>query len=180
MGTRVRVFIGVVAVSASLGVMLVLPTLFRIYRVPTGAMKPAINPGDRALTRQTNSPQRGDIVTFEYPLQKNVMFVMRLVALGGETVEIRDKQLFVDGRKVEEPYVRHYDPQIFAGDPKLPEPYRSRDQFGPYTVPPDSYFVLGDNRDQSSDSRYWGVVPRENVRGVVILAGSLRRGFRKV
>jgi len=147
-GAGVRKLVGVVAVAASLVVLIGFPTLIRTYRVPTGAMMPAINPGDRVMTRQTTSPQRGDIISFEYPLQKNVMFVMRLVALPGETVEIRDKQLFINGKKAEEPYVQHDDPQTFPRNPDLPEPYLSRDQFGPYIVPPDSYFVLGDNRDR--------------------------------
>ncbi|MEK6371831.1 MAG: signal peptidase I [Acidobacteriota bacterium] len=175
-----RKLIGVVAVAASLVVLIGFPVAFRIYRIPSGGMEPTIQHGERVMSRLSKGPQRGDIIVFDYPLQPSTPFLKRLVGLPGETVEIRDKQLFINGKKAEEPYVQHDDPQTFPRNPDLPEPYRSRDQFGPYTVPPDSYFVLGDNRDRSSDSRYWGVVPRQNVRGVVILAGSWRRGFRRV
>jgi signal peptidase I len=71
----------------------------------------------------------------------------------------------VNGKPLDEPYVVHVDPQVYPKMPALPEPYRSRDQFGPYTVAPRSYFAMGDNRDRSSDSRYWGTVPRSMIKG---------------
>lgn len=153
---------------------------FGSYRSTTASMEPTIHLDETMIMRRADSAARRDIIVFRYPLQPQTQMAKRVVAVGGETVEIRDKQLFINGKKAEEPYVRHDDPQTFPRNDTLPEPYRSRDQFGPYTVPPDSYFVLGDNRDQSADSRYWGVVSRANVRGVVILAGKWWRGFRKV
>ena len=113
-------------------------------------------------------------------MQPEVVFAKRLVAVGGDTVEIRSKQLFVNGKSLAEPYAVHLDPTIYPASPTLPEPYRSRDHFGPYQVPTGSFFVLGDNRDSSSDSRYWGVVPAENLRGRVVLLFSWSRGFRRV
>ena len=80
-------------------------------------------------------------------------------------MEIRDKKLIIDGEPQNEAYVVYDDPQIYPNQPALPEPYRSRDQFGPYTVPAESYFTMGDNRDRSSDSRYWGTVPRALIKG---------------
>jgi len=165
-----------------LGCMLILLTLvgwgvliaFKIYRIPTGGMDPAIQVGDRVVARKWVQPKRGDIIVFDYPPQSNTQFIKRLVALPGETVEIRDKQLFVNGKKMDEIYAWHDDAQTFAGDPKLPEPYRSRDQFGPALVPANSFFVLGDNRDRSSDSRYWGTISRDHLRGVVVLIISPR------
>ena len=154
----------------------VLSFFYRVYINHTGSMEPTIHIGERMIMRKTNAASRGDIIVFDYPLQPNTTFAKRVVAVGGETVEIRDKQLFVNGRKVDEPYAIHEDPMVFSRrEPPLPEPYRSRDQFGPFTVQPDSFFVMGDNRDRSSDSRYWGTVPHRLVRGVIVMAG-----FRKL
>jgi|ERR1051326_678248 signal peptidase I len=140
----------------------------RFFRIPTGAMKPALPIGSYVLVHPTKAVHVSDITVFRYPLNPKFTYVMRVVANGGDTVEIRDKVLFVNGRARDEPYVVHEDPVVYPPQPALPEPYRSRDQFGPFRVPPDSWFVLGDNRDRSSDSRYWGTVPSENVIGRVI------------
>ena len=159
------------------GLLLAARLMTQTYRVPTAAMEPTIRIGDTIFTWKTRNPQRGDIIALDYPLQPGVVFVKRAVAVPGDTVEIHDKQLFVNGEKTEEPYVQHADPQTFPRDPRLPEPYRSRDQYGPYRIAPENFFVLGDNRDRSSDSRYWGTLPRRNVRGVVTLIFSFKRGF---
>ena len=149
----------------------------KIYRLPTASMEPTIGVSDHVLTWRTHDPARGDIIAFDYPLQPATMFIKRVAAMPGDTVEIRDKRLLVNGAAVDEPYVQHADAEIYPRDPRLPEPYRSLDQYGPYRVAPDTFFVLGDNRDRSSDSRYWGSVPRKNVRGVVTLILSSKRGF---
>ncbi|HET7437751.1 MAG TPA: signal peptidase I [Thermoanaerobaculia bacterium] len=96
-------------------------------------------------------------------MSPNIYFVQRVVAVAGDTVQIRNKQLYLNGKLQNEPYAVHRDPAVYSDLPSLPEPYHSRDQFGPYTVPANSYFVLGDNRDESSDSRYWGAVPARMV-----------------
>jgi len=132
-------------------------------------MDPTIPIGARMIAMRTASVHRGDIIVFDYPLQPEVVFAKRVVAVGGDTVEIRAKQLFVNGKSVVEPYAVHLDPTVYPATPTLPEPYRSRDHFGPYQVPTGTYFVLGDNRDRSSDSRYWGVVPGENLRACAVL-----------
>ena len=95
----------------------------------------------------------------------------RIVGLPGETIEIRDKQLFVNGSPLAEPYVHHEDREIYPRNDMLPEPYRSRDQFGPLTIPASHYFMLGDNRDRSHDSRWWGALPAKNVIGRAVLVG---------
>jgi signal peptidase I len=153
-----------------------LPVFFKTYRQPSGSMLNTIGIGDHVVTRRRAEPKRGDIIVFDYPLEPKTQFMKRLVALPGETVEIRDKQLFINGKKIDESYALHLDPQTFPKHSGLPEPYLSRDQFGPFTVPPNSFFVMGDNRDRSSDSRFWGTVPREHVRGVVVLIIG-KRGF---
>jgi signal peptidase I len=130
-------------------------------------MAPTVSSGAYVLAIRARNVSRGDIVTFRYPREPRTTFIKRVVASGGDTVEIRAKKLLVNGKAVHEPYVAHGDPQIWAGE-LLPEPYRSRDHFGPYVVPTDPFFVMGDNRDASSDSRYWGAVPRANVVGRVL------------
>jgi signal peptidase I len=154
--------------------------MLRTYRNLTGSMDPTSSTGDRMIAMRTGSVHHGDIIVFDYPLKPSVVFAKRVVAVGGDTVEIRSKQLLVNGEAVAEPYAVHLDPTIFPAIPTLPEPYRSRDHFGPYQVPRGTYFVLGDNRDRSSDSRYWGAVPGENLRGRVVLLFSWSRGFRRV
>ncbi|MEA2239484.1 MAG: signal peptidase [Thermoanaerobaculia bacterium] len=151
----------------------------RIYRNTTGSMEPTLPMGARFLTILTSRANRGDIVAFVYPLDPQVLFDKRVVAVGGDVVEIRDKRLFVNGNELNERYAVHADTTVYPNNKLLPEPYRSRDHFGPFRVPAGTYFVLGDNRDESSDSRYWGTVPRENIRGRVVLAFSWSRGFWK-
>lgn len=128
---------------------------------------------------RTRSLSRGDIVTFDYPLQPETVYVKRVVALGGDTVEIRAKRLFVNGREVAEPYAIHLDSEIYPAAQNVPEPYRSRDNLAPRRLPAGTFFVLGDNRDRSSDSRYWGTVPQGNLRGRVAYLFSWSRGFWK-
>lgn len=144
------------------------------YRFPTSSMEPTIRNGEfiyARMYRPEEKPPRGALVVFLYPLNQKETFGKRIVAVPGDTVEIRKKQLFVNGRAVREPYAVHSDPQTFPAAQGLPEPYRSRDNFGPVTIKPDEYFVLGDNRDRSADSRYWGSVPRKLVLGRIVAAG---------
>lgn len=151
--------------------------LFRTYRNSSEAMEPTLPTGTTLFVTPVTDAKRGELVTFRYPRSTDISFVKRVVAVGGDTVEIRSKQLFINGRPMSEPYVIHEDAQVYVRNPAFPEPYRSRDQFGPFRVEPNHFFVLGDNRDHSYDSRYWGTVPRENLRGRVRLVFSWRRGF---
>ena len=106
-----------------------------------------------------SEPQAGDVVVFEYPLNPSKDFIKRIVALPGQTVEIRDKQLFVDGAAVAGPEgIVFRDPEI------IPELFSPRDNFGPFQVPLGQYFVLGDNRDDSHDSRFWGFLEKKYLK----------------
>jgi signal peptidase I len=140
------------------------------YRVPTDAMEPTIprqsvvNVDESAFA--TTRPDRGDVVAYRLPAA-DTLLVKRVVALPGDVVQVVGKELRVNGRAVSEPYVVHEDPRVYAG-PHLAEPFRSRDNFGPITVPPDHYFLLGDNRDNSNDSRYHGPVPRQLISGKLV------------
>jgi signal peptidase I len=154
--------------------------VFQAFKIPTGSMEDNLKIGDHIVVNkfiygpaaaglQGLFPQReirrGDIVVFRYPHQPDTDFVKRVVGLPGETIEVRDKKVFVEGIHLSEPYVLFEDPQTYPSGQFLPEPYRSRDQFGPYRVPEGHYFAMGDNRDRSSDSRYWGSVPRSLIKG---------------
>jgi len=159
--------------------------VFQAFKIPTGSMIDNLLIGDHIIVNKfiygpvynnlfrksfaLRDIRRGDIIVFRFPMQPDTDFVKRVIGLPGDTVEVRDKKVAINGRELAEPYVVHDDPQIFPYQPSLPEPYRSRDQFGPYTVPPGQYFAMGDNRDKSNDSRFWGPVPREMIKGKAFL-----------
>ena len=152
---------------------------FQAFKIPTGSMEDNLKVGDHIIVNKfiygpgttlggmlpLREIRRGDIIVFRYPLQPDTDFVKRVIGLPGDTVEVHDKVVSVNGKPLAEPYVIHVDPTIYPPRPQLPEPYRSRDQFGPYFVPVGQYFAMGDNRDRSSDSRYWGTVPRSMIKG---------------
>ena len=152
--------------------------VFQAFKIPTGSMEDNLKVGDHIIVNKfiygpgnghgllpLRDIRRGDIIVFRYPLQPDTDFVKRVIGMPGDVVEVRDKKVAVNGKQLDEPYVIHDDPQTYPLQPALPEPYRSRDQFGPYTVPAGQYFAMGDNRDRSSDSRYWGTVPRSMIKG---------------
>jgi signal peptidase I len=88
-----------------------------------------------------------------------------VIGLPGETVEVRNKGVYINGNKLDEPYKIHVDSTTYSPDPWTPEELKVRDNYGPVTVPPGSYFVMGDNRDNSNDSRYWGFVTWDEIIG---------------
>jgi len=104
-------------------------------------------------------PEPGDVIVFQYPEDPRKDYIKRCVATAGQVVEVKEKDLYVDGKKRVEPYVKHIDPSIH------PANFDQRDNFGPYTVPPNSLFMMGDNRDNSNDSRFWGPVAMGLVKG---------------
>ena len=155
--------------------------VFQAFKIPSGSMEDNLKVGDHLVVNKfiygpagdgplaklfpMRDVERGDIIVFRYPLQPDIDFVKRAIGLPGDTIEIRDKVVSVNGKPLDEPYVVLDDSQTYPAGTFLPEPYRSRDQFGPFVVPPGQYFAMGDNRDHSSDSRYWGTVPRANIKG---------------
>lgn len=143
--------------------------------VPTGSMEGTILTGDHIFLNKAfygpelplagwrlprlRTPKRGDIVAFRYPRDPRISFLKRVVAIGGDVVEIRDDALYVNGAPVPEPYVVH----------RLHARTARRESYPALRVKPGHLFVLGDNRDDSADSRYWGTVPVANVVGEPIL-----------
>ena len=138
-----------------------------------------------------DDPGRGEIVVFEYPLDRSLDFVKRCVAESGDTVQMRNKVLYVNGTPQNEPYVSYSEARVRRNENRLfhvrnfdwqysyltaekknnhDEPYLpTRDNFGPLVVPQGKYFCMGDNRDSSSDSRFWGFVDREQIKGRPIM-----------
>jgi signal peptidase I len=108
-------------------------------------------------------PGKGRYHRFKYPENPKKDFIKRVIATGGDVIEEKDKTVYVNGKALIEPYAHHFDRSIHSGgnDP--------RDNFGPITVPRDKLFVMGDNRDQSYDSRYWGFVDLKDIRGKALI-----------
>lgn len=157
------------AVSAGVTALMrdVLPhPAIRSWRIPSAAMQPTLEIGDFCFSSGLSAGHRtGDVIVFRYPLDRTVSFVKRVIATPGQSVEIRDKVVFVDGARLDEPYVQHIDRQILPDSDA--SPMKTRDTLPPFRVPPGMLFVLGDNRDNSSDSRFWGFVPVDDVYGRV-------------
>jgi signal peptidase I len=158
--------------------------LFQAFEVPSASMEKTVLAGDRIVVNRfvyASEPaplsallprraiRRGDVVVFRYPPDPRRSFIKRVVALPGETVSIVDKRVSVDGRELIEPYVFHSDDRTWPDDPSISEDRRRRDQLPPTRVPEDAYFLLGDNRDDSGDSRFWGAVPAGHVLGRALL-----------
>jgi signal peptidase I len=165
--SRLREYLEIILVSLLLAIF-IRTYIVCGYKVPTGSMEDTLLVGDhflacRFLYRLTD-PKPGDVIVFQYPLDTDRDFVKRIVAVGGQTVEIRDKQVLVDGVPTAWPAeAKHIDPRIYSRG------ISTRDNFGPVTVPPDHVFVLGDNRDNSRDSRYWGFLNERLIKGKAFL-----------
>jgi signal peptidase I len=169
---------------AGIFVLFVRTFVVQTYQVPTGSMEKTILVGDHLLVNKfAYAPRlpglgkllpyrdvhRGDIIVFRKPgddLNPGNVLVKRAVAGPGDTVQVRDKELFVDGKPADGPYVQHIYPDIYRkSGPEISEMGLLRDQFGPAAVPAGHFFGMGDNRDNSLDSRFWGPIPRLNIFG---------------
>jgi len=174
------------------------PVIVEAYKIPSGAMKPTLQEGDRILVNKlsyrASSPKSGDIITFNsLHDEPKKIFIKRIVAVGGDTIETRGKGLYVNGELVDDSgYVRHVgNPYPNFDFPPFRDRYKVRKHLGdiidedyflsyrefkrkfpdghPFKVPEGYVFVMGDNREESSDSRVWGPVPRRNITGKAVL-----------
>jgi len=153
--------------------------VIQAYKIPSGSMKPTLLIGDHILVTKFNygvklplirstvipvgAPRRGDIVVFIYPEDRSKDFIKRLIGLPGDTIEVRDKKILVNGLPWSDAHGVNVDSLIIPGS------VQPRDNFGPVTVPEGSLFVMGDNHDESYDSRFWGFVPMEEVLGKALI-----------
>ena len=145
------------------------------FKIPSGSMEPTLLVGDHILVNKftygvknpfsgttwipVGKPERGDIVVFKYPRDPSQDYIKRVVGLEGDRIEIIDKKVFLNGEPLADPYAMHTDPNI------LPGSFQPRDNLSPFTVPKESLFVMGDNRDNSFDSRFWKFVDLKAVKG---------------
>lgn len=158
-----REYLEVVLISLTAAILLRL-FVVSAYRVDSASMEDALLEGDyifvNRLAFSFGDPEAGDIVIFKSPLNPTKDYIKRIIALPGQTVEVIDKVVYVDNQLGEiYPNVKYIDPKIMAAQLSM------RDNFGPVQVPEGQYFVLGDNRDDSQDSRFWGFLPRDNLKG---------------
>jgi len=154
-----------VGVLALLIAFLLRTYVVQAFRIPSGSMEDALYAGDFVLVYKLayqlgEEPKQDEVAVFHYPLNPSKTYIKRIVALPGQTVQIIDKQVYINGQPWVDPLtVKHKDNQVY------PAALSNRDNFGPFQVPQEQYFVLGDNRDDSQDSRVWGFVDKEHLVG---------------
>ncbi|MDL1963085.1 MAG: signal peptidase I [Deltaproteobacteria bacterium] len=149
--------------------------IVQAFKIPSGSMKDTLQIGDHILANKFiygvklpyfnitiipyKKPQRGDIVIFKFPQDPKKDFIKRTIGIQGDIIEIRNKEVYVNKKRLEHDYAIYTDLHI------IPESMQPRDNLGPVTVPENSLFVMGDNRDHSYDSRFWGFVDLKDVKG---------------
>jgi signal peptidase I len=153
--------------------------IVQAFKIPSGSMIPTLQIGDHILVNKLaygvripfweqylvefRPVEHGDVVVFVFPEDRSKDFIKRVIGVAGDNVEIRGKKVYVNGKQIDDPHAH------FEGDDPQNAGLTSRDDFGPKTVPQNSIFVMGDNRDRSYDSRFWGFVSLDDVRGKAFL-----------
>lgn len=166
-------------IIAILLAMVIRTYLVQAFKIPSGSMEDTLAIGDHLLVSKfiygsklpfsdnrilaIRNPRRGDVIVFEYPEDPTKDFIKRVVGTPGDVVEGKDKKVFVNGKQYGNPHEIHKEKEI------IPKEMNPRDTFGPVTVPAGSYFVMGDNRDRSYDSRFWGFVSMEKIKGLAFI-----------
>ncbi len=150
------------AIVISLALAFLIRTfVIQAFKIPSGSMLPTLLVGDHLLVNKFiyrfRDPRRGDIVVFKFPQDRKTDFIKRVVAVEGEKVELKDRKVYIDGRPIDEPYAFYENPASLDAE------------YGPTVVPPGKVFVMGDNRDNSYDSRFWGPVDRKDVVGKAMI-----------
>ncbi|MGD2080767.1 MAG: signal peptidase I [Nitrospirota bacterium] len=166
-------------VTALVLALIIRAFVVQAFKIPSGSMKPTLLVGDHLLVNKIGyglripfsderlvafgEPERGDVIVFKWPKDPSRDFIKRIIGLPGDVVEVRDKKVYVNAEPMDEPYAQYTDEYV------RPPRFGPRDNFGPVEVPEGKYFVMGDNRDQSEDSRYWGFVDFEQIKGEAMI-----------
>ncbi|MDD2898107.1 MAG: signal peptidase I [Desulfuromonadaceae bacterium] len=153
--------------------------LVQAFKIPSGSMEDTLAIGDHLLVSKfiygtkvpfldkriltVRDPRRGDVIVFEYPEDPSKDFIKRVIGVPGDVVEGKEKKVYVNGKLYENPHEIHKEKDM------IPKEMNPRDTFAPVTVPADSYFVMGDNRDRSYDSRFWKFVRRDQIKGLAFI-----------
>ncbi|MGC9193914.1 MAG: signal peptidase I [Syntrophobacteraceae bacterium] len=165
-----------VVVLAVLLALFIRVFIVQAFKIPSGSMEPTLLVGDHILVNKfiygirtpivnnvfipINSPRQFDVIVFQYPKNRSVDYIKRVIGLPLQKIQIIDKKIYINDKLLKDPYGYYSDPRIVPGP---------RDNFGPVVVPANNYFVMGDNRDNSSDGRFWGFVPRRDLVGEAFL-----------
>jgi signal peptidase I len=178
----VREYVEAIAIAILLA-LVIRTFVVQAFTIPSGSMMDTLQVGDYILVNKflygptvpgvgwhvpgLRTPQRGDIVVFKYPQDERRDFIKRIIGVPGDRVQVRGHTVTVNGEALIEPYQRVTQPAFPRSEP----PGYCGYSYGcePTTVPPDSYFVMGDNRDNSQDSRYWGFVKFDEIKGKAFL-----------
>ena len=153
--------------------------MVQAFKIPSGSMEDTLAIGDHLLVSKfmygtkvpfsanrifkIRDPRRDDVIVFEYPEDPSKDFIKRVVGTPGDLVEGKDKKVYINGKLYENPHEIHKEKDV------IPKEMNPRDTFGPVTVPTGSYFVMGDNRDRSYDSRFWGFVSLDRIKGLAFI-----------
>jgi signal peptidase I len=155
------------------------------FKIPTGSMENNLLIGDHLLVNKfvfgpsesslertllpIGTLERGDVVVFKYPEEPDRDFIKRVIGLPGDTLELKAKKVYINGTPLDEPYVHFIDAPRSESEIHEVTSFDVRERYGPVTVPANQYFVMGDNRDNSQDSRYWGFLPRDYIKGKALI-----------
>jgi len=166
-------------IIALIAALIIRAYVIQAFKIPSGSMIPTLLVGDHILVNKFiygtkipfsnkrllvfKKPERGDIIVFKYPKDPKKDFIKRIIAIEGDKIESRDKIIYINNIKISEPYVQHTDNTV------LPRGISQRDNFGPIAVPKHKFFVMGDNRDQSHDSRFWKFVDLKDIKGEALI-----------
>lgn len=160
--------------------------IIQAFKIPSGSMKDTLLIGDHLLVSKfkygmhipneipfsryklfddytlfQRTPERNDIIVFKYPKNEKRDFIKRVIGLPGETIEISGQQVYINNKLLDEPFTKHTEPPSVFPNP--------RDNFGPIRIPEGHVFVMGDNRENSADSRFWGFLDIRKIRGKALM-----------